>query len=141
GPYRRADHSEFQFRARRDRHARDRRAEAARAPAHLVVHRRATRADRERTFEDCRRGLQMKPMNRIAQAREGWTRLLRVAALAAAASALAACGRNEAPPQPPPPEVAVQTVQKGSVPLDLTYTARTVGSREVDVRARVAGIL
>jgi membrane fusion protein (multidrug efflux system) len=37
--------------------------------------------------------------------------------------------------------VAVQTVQKGSVPLDLTYTARTVGSREVDVRARVAGIL
>lgn len=54
---------------------------------------------------------------------------------------LAACGK-EAPQQaPPPPEVAVQTVERNPVPLDLTYTARTVGSREVEVRARVGGIV
>ena len=53
-----------------------------------------------------------------------------------------ACG-SEQPAQrpPPPPEVAVQTVDPRPVPLDLTYTARTVGSREVEVRARVGGIL
>jgi membrane fusion protein, multidrug efflux system len=43
--------------------------------------------------------------------------------------------------QPPPPEVTVQTVDTSPVPLDLTYTARTMGSREVEVRARVGGIL
>ena len=35
----------------------------------------------------------------------------------------------------------MQTVAADPVPLDLTYTARTVGSREVEVRARVGGIL
>ncbi len=35
----------------------------------------------------------------------------------------------------------MQTVDDAPVPLDLTYTARTVGSREVEVRARVGGIL
>lgn len=54
---------------------------------------------------------------------------------------LAACGGEQQMQAPPPPEVAVQTVDKRAVPLDLTYTARTVGSREVEVRARVSGIL
>lgn len=54
---------------------------------------------------------------------------------------LAACGSKQAQHQPPAPEVAVQTVGKEAVPLELTYTARTVGSREVEVRARVGGIL
>lgn len=54
---------------------------------------------------------------------------------------LAACGGKQAEQQPPAPEVAVQTVGQEAVPLDLTYTARTVGSREVEVRARVGGIL
>ncbi|HEY0940355.1 MAG TPA: efflux RND transporter periplasmic adaptor subunit [Steroidobacter sp.] len=55
---------------------------------------------------------------------------------------LAACGGGQQQQhQMPPPEVAVQTVEKNPVPLDLTYTARTVGSREVEVRARVGGIL
>jgi len=62
-------------------------------------------------------------------------------ALAVLASSLAACGKQPRMQQPPPPEVAVQSVQKGAVPLDLTYTARTAGSREVEVRARVGGIL
>ena len=54
---------------------------------------------------------------------------------------LAACGQQQQNHQPPPPEVAVQTVTEGAVPLELTYTARTLGSREVEVRARVGGIL
>jgi membrane fusion protein, multidrug efflux system len=56
-------------------------------------------------------------------------------------AALAACSGEQAQHAPPPPEVAVQTVSESAVPLDLTYTARTVGSREVEVRARVGGIL
>lgn len=54
---------------------------------------------------------------------------------------LAACKSEQAQHPPPAPEVAVQTVTDQAVPLDLTYTARTVGSREVEVRARVGGIL
>jgi membrane fusion protein (multidrug efflux system) len=42
---------------------------------------------------------------------------------------------------PPPPEVAVVTVAKGDLPLDLAYTGRAVGSREVEVRALVSGIV
>lgn len=57
------------------------------------------------------------------------------------AMGLTACGKQEAQQAPPPPEVAVQTVSQGAVPLELTYTAMTVGSREVEVRARVGGIL
>lgn len=63
-------------------------------------------------------------------------------AIAVSASLLSACGKGQQQQhQPPPPEVSVQTVEKNPVPLDLTYTARTVGSREVEVRARVGGIV
>jgi len=68
-------------------------------------------------------------------------RVVKVAALALVASGLVACGKQPQMQQPPPPEVAVQSVEKGTAPLDLTYTARTAGSREVEVRARVGGIL
>jgi membrane fusion protein (multidrug efflux system) len=54
---------------------------------------------------------------------------------------LSACGGKPADQAPPPTEVAVKSVSKDPVPLDLTYTARAVGSREVEVRARVSGIL
>jgi len=54
---------------------------------------------------------------------------------------LAACGKEQQAQQPPAPEVTVQTVGNESVPLELTYAARTYGSREVEVRARVSGIL
>lgn len=59
----------------------------------------------------------------------------------AAAALLAGCGKAQPSMQMPPPEVAVQTAAAGPAPLELTYTARTVGSREVEVRARVGGIL
>jgi membrane fusion protein (multidrug efflux system) len=61
--------------------------------------------------------------------------------VAAVSMMLAACGGQEGGHAPPPPEVAVQTIADEPVPLELTYTARTVGSREVEVRARVGGIL
>ena len=42
---------------------------------------------------------------------------------------------------PPAAEVVVGVVAQRPAPLRLTYTAQTVGSREVEVRARVSGIL
>lgn len=55
---------------------------------------------------------------------------------------LTACSKGEqAPPAMPPPEVTVTTVKRMAVPLQLTYTGITVGAREVEVRARVTGIV
>ena len=45
------------------------------------------------------------------------------------------------PVSTPAPEVIVAVAGKRAVPLSLSYTAQTVGSREVEVRARVSGIL
>lgn len=41
----------------------------------------------------------------------------------------------------PAPEVGVVNVEAGNLPLILEYTGRAAGSREVEVRARVSGIL
>ena len=65
-----------------------------------------------------------------------------VALAGAAASLVSGCGaRDGGPSAPPAPEVVVVTVEKGDLPLDLAYTGRAVGSREVEVRALVSGIL
>jgi membrane fusion protein, multidrug efflux system len=66
---------------------------------------------------------------------------MNAAVLGLAGLALAACGKPPQQQAPPAPEVTVQTVDSQPVPLDLTYTARTVGSREVEVRARVGGLV
>jgi len=42
---------------------------------------------------------------------------------------------------PPPPEVVVETLQRSDIPLELSFMGQTAGSREVEVRARVGGIL
>lgn len=42
---------------------------------------------------------------------------------------------------PPAPEVVVETVKVEALPLELEYSARTAGYREVQVRAQVSGIL
>ncbi|MGE5615487.1 MAG: efflux RND transporter periplasmic adaptor subunit [Bacillota bacterium] len=57
---------------------------------------------------------------------------------------LAACGPKG--PQDghggmPPAVVAVQEVKARSIPVEFEYPAQTAGSREVEVRARVSGIL
>ena len=57
------------------------------------------------------------------------------------AGVIAGCSDTQSGQQQFAPEVAVRTARRAAVPLDLTYAARTVGSREVEVRARVGGIL
>ncbi len=60
---------------------------------------------------------------------------------------LIACGPSggNAPAGPsggtPPPEVSVITVQAKAQPVELEFVGQTAGSRETEVRARVAGIL
>jgi membrane fusion protein (multidrug efflux system) len=59
-----------------------------------------------------------------------------------AATLLAACGEPSAvPPAPPPVEVGVVDVLPRALPLVLEYPAQLKGVREVEVRARVSGIL
>ena len=53
----------------------------------------------------------------------------------------AAVGCKKEPPPPPPPEVQVMTVQLSTVPLYAEYTGQTRGAVELEVRARVEGIL
>ncbi len=56
---------------------------------------------------------------------------------------LSACGQAESQPHGgmPPPEVAVVTVAPQDLPATFEYVGQTAGSREVEVRARVNGIL
>jgi membrane fusion protein (multidrug efflux system) len=76
-------------------------------------------------------------MNRALHSRAG------VACAALLGLQLAACDRAAEGPAgaPPPPEVAIDTATRGDLPLELAYSARAVGSREVEVRARVSGIV
>ncbi len=69
------------------------------------------------------------------------SRPLVLASLVAAALAVAGCGSEQPQFEMPKPEVAVETATSAALPLSLTYTARAAGSREVEVRARVGGIL
>ena len=52
---------------------------------------------------------------------------------------LAGCGGEQPPPQLP--EVTVVTVQPQDTPITLNFVAQTESSKQVDVRARVGGIL
>jgi membrane fusion protein (multidrug efflux system) len=59
---------------------------------------------------------------------------------------LAACGDNKGGAGHPgfggpPPQVSVMTVKTQTLPVSFEYTGQTQGSREVEVRARVTGIL
>ena len=55
---------------------------------------------------------------------------------------LAACGPSGQQGQGfPPAQVSVITVEPKTLPADFEYTGQTLGSREVEVRARVTGIL
>ena len=69
-------------------------------------------------------------------------RLLRVGTPLSALALLAAgCGPAGGPPSFPPPVVSVTTVEQKDVPVVYEFVAQTSGFREVEVRARVAGIL
>jgi membrane fusion protein (multidrug efflux system) len=56
---------------------------------------------------------------------------------------LAACGQQAGGPPGgyPPAPVAVMVVQPADVPVEFEYVGQTAGSREVEIRARVTGIL
>lgn len=68
---------------------------------------------------------------------------LAAAFFVALAGALAGCDSASSgpPPSPPPPEVTVVEAAPRSVELPYEYPGRLEGSREVQVRARVSGIL
>lgn len=57
------------------------------------------------------------------------------------AGLIAGCGPAGGPPAFPPAPVSVITTETRDVPVTLEYTAQTAGYREVEVRARVSGIL
>ncbi|HSS66351.1 MAG TPA: efflux RND transporter periplasmic adaptor subunit, partial [Gammaproteobacteria bacterium] len=65
-------------------------------------------------------------------------------AVMAASAQLSGCEPAGSQPQsaaPPPPEVTTVTVEAKDVPVVFEYTGTTAGSREVEVRARVTGII
>jgi membrane fusion protein, multidrug efflux system len=74
---------------------------------------------------------------------------LRLALLLLLALAVAGCGQSNGSEKKgghpgmgmPPPEVNVTTVMPRTLPLTFEYAGQTAGSREVEVRARVAGII
>jgi membrane fusion protein (multidrug efflux system) len=72
-------------------------------------------------------------------------RAARAAALLLAVCGLAACGGSSkgqgGAGAPPPPQVTAVTVELRTVPLPYEFTGRMEGSREIEVRARVSGIL
>lgn len=81
----------------------------------------------------------------IESVRRNFGSSLYISLLLAAAS-LAACGQDDkaaeaAAAAPPPAEVVVAKALRTEMPLELSYTASTRGSREVEVRARVSGIV
>ncbi len=53
---------------------------------------------------------------------------------------LAACS-EEPRSAPPPPELSVLTISKENLPLSLEYPGRVSGSRVVEIRARVSGLV
>lgn len=69
--------------------------------------------------------------------------LFAFASTSIAALMLAACGQQGGPPPGgfPPALVSVVTVQPKALPVEFEYPGQTAGSREVEVRARVTGVL
>ncbi|MGE4535497.1 MAG: efflux RND transporter periplasmic adaptor subunit [Desulfovibrio sp.] len=69
-----------------------------------------------------------------------------LAVLCALCAGLSGCatdssGQETSAKAPPPPEIVAYTVKRTDIPLHLAYMGQTAGSREVQVRARVGGIL
>jgi membrane fusion protein, multidrug efflux system len=52
-----------------------------------------------------------------------------------------ACSKTEPPPPPPPPEVEVAEIVQKDVPIYIELVGATLGSEDVEIRARVEGYL
>ena len=74
----------------------------------------------------------------VSSARTAWRKPFFSPLLAAA---LTACSQAQPPVAPPPVEIAALEVHPRDLPLALEYAAQLRGVREVEVRARVSGIL
>jgi len=61
--------------------------------------------------------------------------------MACASLIVTACGGKQPPPAMPSVPVVVETVMQQDLPLTLKYPARVAGSRVVEVRARVSGVI
>jgi membrane fusion protein (multidrug efflux system) len=83
----------------------------------------------------------MEPTVPVPNALTAWRKPFFSALLAVAPVVLVACGPPAAPPAFPPAEVAALEVAPRDLPLALEYAAQLRGVREVEVRARVSGIL
>jgi membrane fusion protein, multidrug efflux system len=68
------------------------------------------------------------------------TKLSRLALVCLFLAAGVACSKKEAPP-PPPPEVLVAEVVQKDVPIYIELVGSTLGSQDVEIRARVEGFL
>ena len=68
-----------------------------------------------------------------------------LAVMAMAVAALSGCASDSSGQQtgqaPPPPEVVALRLARTDLPLPMAFMGQTAGSREVEVRARVGGIL
>lgn len=71
------------------------------------------------------------------------TKTISAALATLAAIGLSGCDNTTAaaPPAPPPPSVSVSVVKPEAVPLRYQYAGRIAAFREVEIRARVQGIL
>ena len=71
-----------------------------------------------------------------------WQRLgAPIVVLVGLSSLLAGCGKEPVPPARQPPDVTVMTVTARDTPVTFEFVAQTQSSREVEIRARVAGFL
>lgn len=79
--------------------------------------------------------------------RKDFKSAIAVALVSAAAVAVTACSKSSGEQggggmhNMPPPQVGVVAVQPVSVPVTFEYTGQTLGSKEVEVRARIGGII
>lgn len=69
-------------------------------------------------------------------------KIFSVASVLTVTLTLAACNNTQTPPAaPPPPNVSVTEIKPREVPLRFQYAGRVAAFREVEIRARVSGIL
>jgi membrane fusion protein (multidrug efflux system) len=69
------------------------------------------------------------------------SRSLLAAVITAALTLLAACAEKKEAPPPPPPDVEVAQVIQRDVPVYIEAIGQTRGSQEVEIRARIEGVL
>jgi len=76
----------------------------------------------------------------VRSARGGSTLFAAALVLFVSLAAITGCSK-EAPPPPPPPEVTVAEVVQKDVPIYIELVGSTLGSEDVEIRARVEGYL